>query len=318
MRTHPTDGVVRRLARVHDDELRGFARRSAARALLDELTALPYGPAAHPAREHRRTVRKKMVTAAVAAVAVAAATVVGVIALNVHSGKPNVNRNPIQLAAAVKITRKTTYYEARIVDPLADKKRFASAFAKYGLTIEVTLLPASPHIVGTIVFEDYDERAQRSQKEGAGIKTIDDPGCRTASGANCSIGLRIPLNFKGHVGIAIGRKARPGEPYTTTSPKDAPADLKGLTVTQAEAALARKGLRVGMYNVYWPGWGTSLPRTRIPSRWKVGGADPYSPGTVLLAIDAQGPMPPDVVAEMRREATASPTVTPTPTRTSSP
>lgn len=81
-------------------------------------------------------------------------------------------------------------------------------------------------------------------------------------------------------------------------------------MAQAEAKLSRKGLRVGRYNVYWPGWGTSRPRSRISSQWKVSGADPYSPGTVLLAIDAQGPMPPDVVAEMRHDATASPTVTP--------
>jgi hypothetical protein len=311
MRTHPTDGVVRRIARVHDDALRGLARRPAARALLDDITALPPGPAARPARARGRAGRRPMILGAAAAAAIATAGVAGVVALTDHPGNSTIDRNPVRLAAAVKITRKATYYEARIVDPLADQKRFKAAFAKYGLNIEVTLLPASPHIVGTIVFEDEDERAQQSEREGAGIKMIDDPACRTPSGANCSIGLRIPLNFKGHAGIAIGRKAEPGEPYATTSPKDAPHGLGGMTVAQAEAALARKGLRVGRYNVYWPGWGTSRPRSRISSQWKVSGADPYSPGTVLLAIDAQGPMPPDVVAEMKHDATASPTVTPT-------
>ncbi|GLY87619.1 hypothetical protein [Actinoallomurus iriomotensis] len=131
---------------------------------------------------------------------------------------------------------------------------------------------------------------------------IHDPACRTASGAECPIGLRVPLRFKGHAFISIGRKAGPGEPYASTSPKDAAHGLAGMTVARAEAALARKGLRVGRYNVYWPQWGTSLPRTRIPSRWKVSGdgADPYSPGTVLLPIDAQGPMPPDVADQARR------------------
>src|SRR5262249_43403876 len=157
-----------------------------------------------------------------------AAAVAGIIALT-GSG------NPAGLATAVQITRKPTYYEARIVDPQAARKRFKAAFARYGLHIDVWLQPVSPHIVGTIVFEDQDERAQQSESEGAGIKMIYTPACRTASGADCSIGLRVPLNFKGHAIVQIGRKAKPGEPYTSTSPKDAVQDLSDLTVAQAEA-----------------------------------------------------------------------------------
>ncbi len=208
----------------------------------------------------------------------------------------------MRLAAAVRITRAPAYYEARIIDPHADEKRFAAAFAKYGLHITVMLLPVSPHVVGTVVFEDEDERARQSESEGAGIKMIYDRACRTASGGDCSIGLRIPLSFKGHATVEIGRQAEPGERYASTSPKDGYQGLRGLTVARAEAALAKDGLRVGLYNVYWPGWGTSWPRTRIPSNWRVSSdaLDPYSPGTVRLPITAQGPMPPDVVAEMRR------------------
>ncbi|GAA4636906.1 hypothetical protein GCM10023196_088530 [Actinoallomurus vinaceus] len=258
-----------------------------------DITALPPDPPARPDRARGRAARRPVITGAVVATTIAAAGVAGTITLT-GSG------NPVGLAAAVQITRKPTYYEARIVDPQAARKRFKAAFARYGLHIDVWLQPVSPHIVGTIVFEDQDERAQQSESEGAGIKMIYDRACRTASGADCSIGLRVPLNFKGHAIVQIGRKAKPGEPYTTTSPKDAVQDLNDLTVAQAEAALARKGLRVGLYNVYWPRWGTSLPRTRIPSQWKVSGAGPYSPGTVRLAIDAQGPMPPDVAAQMKR------------------
>lgn len=43
-----------------------------------------------------------------------------------------IDRSPVRLAAAIKITRGTHYCEARIVDPLADRKRFTAAFAKYG------------------------------------------------------------------------------------------------------------------------------------------------------------------------------------------
>lgn len=290
MRTQPVENVVRGLARVHDEELRGLARRPAARALLDAVTALPPGS---PARARRRTGHRSLIKGAVAATAIAALAAGGVIALT-GSG------DHVRLAAAVEISRKPAYYEARIVDPLADQKRFTAAFAAYGLHIGVRLVPVSPSIVGTIVFEDEDTRARRSESEGARITMIYDPACRTASGADCSIGLRVPLHFKGHVMIEIGRNAKPGEPYTSTSPKDAVHGLGGMTVAQAEAALARKGMRVGMYNVYWPQWGTSLPRSRIPSGWKVSGTDPYSPGTVLLAIDAQGPMPPDVAAQARR------------------
>ena len=213
MGTHPTDGVVHRLARVHDDALRGSARGPAARALLDDITALP--PA--EARARGRARRRPMIMMGAVA---ATASVAGVVALTSHLGDPGFDS--VQLAAAVKITRQPTYYEARIVDPLADKKRFKAAFASYGLDIDVNLIPASPHIVGTIVFEEEDEKARKAEKKGAGIEMINDPGCRTASGANCPIGLRIPLDFKGKAAISIGRAAKPGEPYATTSPKDAP------------------------------------------------------------------------------------------------
>jgi len=274
---------------VHDDELRGLARRPAARALFDDVTAVPPGRAARPARARRR-----MIMGAVAATAVAGAAV---IASTDHSG----GYSDARLAATVQITRRPTYYEARIVDPRADQKILKAAFAKYGLDITATLLPASPHIVGTIVFQDEDEAAQRSESEGVGIKMIYERTCHTASGAGCSIGLRVPLKFSGRAVIGIGRKAEPGEPYATTSSADITHGLGDMTVARAEKALARKGLRVGRYNVYWPQWGTSLPRARIPSNWRVGAnADPYSPGTVLLAIDAQGPMPPDIVAQMKK------------------
>jgi hypothetical protein len=306
MRTHRSDDAVRGLARVHDDALRGLARRPAARALLDDITALPPGPAA---RARRHAGRRPMIVGIVTAITIAVA---GVSALTGHlgDGGPTTGRSPVRLAAAVELTRKATYYEARIIDPHADQARFTAAFARYGLHIQVTLVPVSPHVVGTIVAMDEDEKAQRLETEGAGIKSIDDPACRTEGGGNCSIGLRVPLGFQGHAGISIGRKADPGEPYVTTSREDAPRGLRGLTVAQAEAALTRKGTRVAMYNVYWPGFGAGLPRSRIPARWKVSGAVPYSPGTVMLAIDAQGPMPPDVAAEMRHDATASPSATP--------
>lgn len=230
----------------------------------------------------------------------------GVTALTGHRGGSIIDRNPARLAAAVELTRRTTYYEARIVDPHAAQERFKAAFARYGLHIQVTLVPVSPHVVGTIVGENEDESAQQSESEGRGIKTIDDPACRTGSGVDCSIGRRIPLSFKGQAGFCIGRKAEPGEPYVTASRQDVPRGLSGVTVAQAEATLTRKGLRVAMSNVYWPGFGTSLPRSRISSRWKVSGAIPCSPRTVTPAIDAQGAVPPDVVAEMRHDATASP------------
>lgn len=310
MKTHPTDDLVRRLARVHDDSLRGLVDRPAARTLLDNITAQPPGPTRRP-RPRRRLVLGTVATAAALSTAGVATAV-----LIDDSGDSPPGRHEMRLASAVQITRKDTYYEARIVDPRADRKRFKAAFAKYGLDIDVSLVPASPTVVGTVVMMEEDEVAAESARK---IETIGDPSCHTPGGT-CTIGLRIPLGFTGHAGIVIGRAAAPGEPYTSTVPQDAPKGLQGKTVAQAETELAREGVRVAVYNLRWTlpsggGYGEKAPSARVDRRWKVESAEPYAPGAVMLMIKPSGPVPPEVLNKARHNATATPTPTPSQTPT---
>ncbi|MCW2918268.1 MAG: hypothetical protein JWN52_6336 [Actinomycetia bacterium] len=69
MKTHPTDDLVRKMARVRDDSLAGFADRPAARNLLDNVTTLP---ASHDAPRLRRHLLVRAAMAGGLATAVAA------------------------------------------------------------------------------------------------------------------------------------------------------------------------------------------------------------------------------------------------------
>ncbi|GAA2109022.1 hypothetical protein [Actinomadura alba] len=219
------------------------------------------------------------------------------------------SKGTMRLAAAVQIDRKSDYYAAMIVDPTADKKRLSEAFAQRGFDIQLSLVPVSPSVVGTIVYQEESEGPDQGK-----LKVITDPSCRTASRAACPVGLRIPHGFKGRSSVVIGRAAAPGEEYVSTNPADAPKGIEGKTVTQAEAALARKGLKVGFYNVYWknPGYGIQAPRSKVNGGWNVSGVEPFSPGTVMLMIDGAGPVPPEVVKKAQEEKTAVPAATRTP------
>jgi len=81
MKTHPNDDLVRRIARVHDESLAGFADRPAARDLLADVTALGM------TREAPRTSRRPWALAAVAG-GMAATVAAGAIAAQHTGGGP--------------------------------------------------------------------------------------------------------------------------------------------------------------------------------------------------------------------------------------
>ncbi|MFV2177788.1 CU044_5270 family protein [Actinomadura sp. LOL_016] len=95
MTSHPTDDLVRTLARVHDDAVAGYADRPAARTLLAEITATP--PPAGDARPRRRFPRIAVRLAAVGALAAAATAGVSVVVTD-GEGRP---RAPIPAVGSV-------------------------------------------------------------------------------------------------------------------------------------------------------------------------------------------------------------------------
>lgn len=75
MKVHPTDNLVRSLARVDDASLAGFADRPGARRLMDDITADPL-PADRPRRPLPRLALRVAAVGTVAAVATAAVSIV--------------------------------------------------------------------------------------------------------------------------------------------------------------------------------------------------------------------------------------------------
>lgn len=94
---HPTDDLVRTLARVRDDAVTGYADRPAARALLDEITATPPAEDAPAAPARRRFPRLAVRLAAVGALAAAATAGVSVVVTD-DQGRP---RAPIPVVGSV-------------------------------------------------------------------------------------------------------------------------------------------------------------------------------------------------------------------------
>ncbi|WP_433349114.1 hypothetical protein ACQP25_35735 [Microtetraspora malaysiensis] len=255
----------------------------------------------------RRPLAGRLAIGAVAAAAVTVAAVAGTAMLGQSSSTAQ---------AAVTCSKDHDFVVARIMDPLADEKRLRNDFRACGFDIDLKLVPVSPSLVGTIVMMDVDQK----------IVPIDDPSCITASGGQCPIGLRIEAGFIGKATVVLGRAARAGEPYMSTNTSAAKGEalegvsIKGRTVTEAEALLARKHLTIAHYNVHWSlpdgrAYGDFMPRSRVDPTWRVTGAEPYASGQVMLMVESAGPVPSDIMKKIG-DAGAPPSVEPVPTATS--
>ncbi len=146
---------------------------------------------------------------------------------------------------------------ATVVDPLAAQSSLDAAFRAAGLDISVSLVPASPSAVGTVV-----EISEPSS--GPQIETLTGGTCVTGGGGpgNCPVGLKVPRGFTGSGSIVLGRPAKAGEAYESTNSAFAPGEslhcsgLIGATVAAALPKLAARGI-----SVQWqPQAGTATPQ----------------------------------------------------------
>ena len=134
---------------------------------------------------------------------------------------------------------------ATVVDPFAAQSSLDAAFRAAGLDIAVSLVPASPSAVGTVV-----EISEPSS--GPQIETLTGGTCVTGGGGpgNCPVGLKIPRGFAGSGSIVLGRPARAGEAYESTNSAFAPGEslhcsgLIGTSVAAALPKLAARGIAV--------------------------------------------------------------------------
>ncbi|MGH3223469.1 MAG: hypothetical protein ACRDPY_33080, partial [Streptosporangiaceae bacterium] len=222
------------------------------------------------------------------------------------TGKPRPAASPVRTAQALSFTTADGWITVIVRNPLADEARYRAEFAAHHLDITFNLVPASPSIVGTVVY--IGQSAGSSQ-----IQTITAKGrCYTGGGgAECPVGVRIPADFHGQAEIVFGRAARPGEQYESTASATAPGEVMhglkfvGDTVTQVLALLRPRHVTVGVYNFDKQGYG-GVNVHHVPGTWYVYDANPWAPGQVMLFVGPT-PTPPPAGSPQPGTPTPSPT-----------
>ncbi|MFF1823542.1 hypothetical protein ACFVWG_39940 [Kribbella sp. NPDC058245] len=223
-----------------------------------------------------RSVRRRLVPVLAAAAAVAAITV-----FVVHV--PGDNDRP----QALSFTPHGEVMKVRVVDPLADSKRFNKEFKEHGLDVKLVLVPASPSIVG-----DNVAMGASSGAAAARITTTMYPaGCEEQRTRPCVPEFTIPLDLQGQVDLVIGRAAEPGEEYSSVGSVDGRGEpLAGVkfvnqTVGDVLKVLEQRGF-TAEYRVQ-SGERSDAPDT-VPASWFVHDGAAASDHHVILFV---GPNP---------------------------
>ena len=305
---------ISQIAPVTDEEAADLVGPGTLAALANEITGMQPASDAHGRARGSQAKRRSMRTRLLIGVPAAAAlAIAGLVATS--AGTPGQRVGPISLgppkaqAAVLSITRHGRYLYVIVKNPVADPKKYRAEFARYHLDISLRLVPASPSIVGTVVYAGYPVADAKDIK----IITAHDKCFTGGAGNVCPVGIRVSLGFRGAATLVFGRAARPGEPYESTAPATAPGEAMhglhfvGKTVTEVLAMLAQRGVTVSHWLVpQGSGCGTKTVRT-VPGNWYVGGADPWAPGQVVLGASSAWPVP------ACQPPAGSPVATPSPT-----
>jgi hypothetical protein len=262
-RDDQTTTLIAELSPIRDEELAALAETPATALLLTEI-------AATSKEERRRSGRRRRLALALATGAVAAIA----IALTAATG----TFSPAPAAAGVRFSTEGRYIVANVTDPSAAAADLRAAFQQKGFDIHIKLIPASPSIVGTVVYVGESPGASE-------IRSVQGGPCETGGGG-CPIGLKIPRDFTGRADIALGRRADAGEEYGSTASAFAPGEelhcsgLLGAPVARAVAVLRDRGISAEWRWREAPG----KPSTSPPIAGYVWNSTPISRNRVLLWI----------------------------------
>jgi hypothetical protein len=260
------EGRLHAVNPVRAQDVADAADSAAAVALLHRILDQPAaGPPRHRSIRHRAWALTGVTAAA------AAAALVAVVLQGPSAPHATANHHPAAHASAsgdpapdmhlVDFTVRHGDIIARITNPDAGASQLTAVFRAHGLNISVRTTPASPSVVGTIVFSDVPQ-----------IRTLWSHSCAPQQ---CPVGLVIPANFTGSGSITVGRAARPGERYMSEGDVFAPGEvlhcsvLVGQPASAALPVLRRLGLHATWYALTNHGTESHIERT--PAGYIVGG-----------------------------------------------
>ncbi|WP_017572677.1 hypothetical protein [Nocardiopsis halotolerans] len=131
---------------------------------------------------------------------------------------------------------------AEVLDPTADAEAYAAEFAEHGLDVTLRFVPASPTVVGNLVYLDGNMAGEGTDERD--VEIVTSPGECTSQGGGCPVGVRIPEDYGNPVEVVFGREPGEGELYESVNAATAPGEALegmepvGMTVGELRDALA--------------------------------------------------------------------------------
>jgi hypothetical protein len=239
----------------------------------------------------RRRKRARWLLAGTAAAAVGLAVVFG-LGPTGGPGSPPVGPLRVDPASAKVTVRKTAgFYEIRLANVLADPEAVRQALRQRGLNVNIQFIPASPSLV---------DKEVASYETPGGDRRVRWTYRQAASVEYDLVTVRVPLDYRGELGIAIGRRARPGEHYQSAAlsaqlPGEALhcADVEGKRVRDILPVLQQRRLRARWHittptGLFRTPTGRFVPVERVLDWW-VAGTTPWAPGEVMISAAPDQP-----------------------------
>ena len=246
----------------------------------------------------RRRRRTRWLLAAATAIAVGVAIV---LSLGPSAGPDSPPVGPLRVdpaSAKVTVHKTAGFYEIGLANVLADPEAIREALRRRGLNVKIQFIPSSPSLVNKEVASyetpGGDRRVRWSYRQASSVE-------------GDLVTVRVPLDYQGELGIAIGRRVRPGEHYESAAisaqlPGEALhcADVECRRLRDIVPILQQRHLRARWHR---SDQGEFVPLEQVLDWW-VAGTSPWAPGEVMISAVAEQPdlsgLSPDYLTRMRQ------------------